>query len=139
MSACVYYTGTPNMITLKNNILVNKCNMSIGLRAIALSRQTSTLTSDSLNSNNHCLHAGSPGPKNVIWYDGVTSFQTIDQFRAFADPRENQSFTESPPFISNVKPYDFHMQTNIPTQCESSGTTNTSPVSIIIDHDSNPR
>ncbi len=139
MSACIYFTGTPNMITLNNNILVNKCNMSNGLRAIALSRQNSTLTNYALNSNNNCLYAGSPGPKNLIWYDGGNSFQTIEQFRAFADPRENQAFSENPPFISNAKPYDFHMQTAIPTQCESGGTTNTSPVSITIDHDSIPR
>ncbi len=138
-SACVYWTSIPSMVTMKNNILVNRCDMSTGLRSVAFALQSPGLANYSTLSNNNCFYAGSPGTKNLLYYDGVNSIQNIEAFRAIVDPHENQSFSENPPFISAVAPYNFHIQATVPSQCESAGLTITSPVSITTDHDGVPR
>ena len=64
-SACVYWTSLPSLVTMRNNILVNKSDMSTGLRAVALAFQSPGLANYSVLSNNNCLYAVRPSNQKV--------------------------------------------------------------------------
>ena len=135
MSCCVYFTYLNDMVTFNNNTFVNNCNMTNGFMAMAVARSNDDLTNYSELSNNNCFYAGIPDAKHAIWFDGIAARKTFNDFRAFSYPRESQSVSENPPFVSRVAPYNFHMSTVIPTQCESAGIIINAPVTITNDHD----
>ena len=93
-----------------------------------------------VTSNNNCFYAGPPAPNQLIYLDSANNADlTIAAYQARVAPRDLSSFSELPPFISPVFPYDLHLNNIVPTQCESGGTPVTSPVLITTDYDGNPR
>lgn len=115
-----------SMLELKNNIVIN--TMASTLRAAALyATANSNLLRLSAASNNNLYYAGTPAANALLVWDGATGFQTMETYKAavatggLGGPREVQSVTEMPPFVSAVSPYNFNMQTTIGTQAESGG------------------
>ncbi len=138
-SACLYMTTGPSMVDLKNNILVNKTDVTTGTRAVAFYKSTTSLTNISYTTNNNLFYAGTPGTKNLIFYDVTNSDQTLASYKSRVTPRETASVTENPPFVSNTSPYDLHISTSMATQAESGGIVVNAPVAITDDFDANPR
>lgn len=139
-SAALYASTSPTL-DLRNNILIN---LSIPAGALgftaAYRRSSATLTTYSALSNNNNFYAGTPGPGNVIFYDGANSDQTMAAYQARVAPRDDNSFTENSPFVNvATPPYDLHLSTSYPyiaTQCESGGV----PIATITeDFDGNKR
>ena len=116
------YTTTTSPLELKNNIIVNNSTaVGTGI-TVAYRRRSTTLTSYSVNSDHNLFYAGTPGPKNVIFYDLTNSDQDITAFKTRVTPADNGSFTGMPPFMNMAtSPYDLHLQTTIATACESGG------------------
>jgi hypothetical protein len=109
-------------------------------RSIAYQRSGTSLTTYTASSNTNDFWAGTPGANNLIFYDGTNSDQTLAAFKSRVSPRDAGSVTEIPPFVNVTSaPYDLHLQTTIPTQCESGGQVVSSPVAIVQDYDANPR
>jgi hypothetical protein len=131
------YVATSLLVNIRNNIFVNKCDMTTGTRAVAI-RKSSTSYSN-LASNNNLFYAGTPGPKNVIFYDGTNSDETLAAYKLRIAPNDQASVTEDPPFVSNVNPYNLHMSTTDSTAAESGGQIISSPISVQDDFDANPR
>ena len=126
-------------VDLLNNILINTSGSvgSEGKAAVIRSRSTSI---DLFTSNYNNLYAGTPGPTKLIFFNGVTAMQTLANYKAFISPQELQSVTEMSPFVNiATRPYDLHLKTNIPTQCESGGVIITSPFALTTDYDGQPR
>ncbi len=138
-SAIFTTSGIPT--DLRNNIVVNtSAHVGTGL-TVAL-RYTGAITSSNYQatSNNNDFYAGTPGTSNLIFYDGTNSDQAIMAFKTRVYPRDLSSFSELPPFTNVASPpYDLHLQTTLPTQCESGGTAVATPVNISTDIDGNPR
>jgi hypothetical protein len=118
---------------LRSNALVNASTPNGTGSTKALVRGNTTLTNYDLLSGYNCLYAGTPGPANLVYYDGTNSLQTVQAFKNLVGPREQASFSELPPF-NNVasSPYDLHISNAFSTQCEAGGT----PVGFLsVDYD----
>lgn len=137
--SAAFATMNLNGIDLRNNIFVNTSQNTgtMGKTVAILSRTTNT---GFFTSNFNNLYAGTPGPKNLIFFNGTSAAQTLVDYKTFITPQELQSVTELPPFVNiAARPYDLHLKTNVPTQCESGGTVVSSPLAITTDIDGNPR
>lgn len=131
-------TATTAALTLRNNIFVNLSTPAgIGLTS-AYQRSSTALDNYASASNNNLFYAGTPGPANLIFYDGTNADQTLAAFKTRVAPREATSITENPPFLSTIgsSPNFLHISTTVPTQIESGG----QPVAgITVDYDGDTR
>jgi len=136
-SAGVYLSSTPSSIDMRNNIIVNNVDNSVGNRVMAIRRSNTTITNLSANTNNNLYYAGTPSASHLIFYDGTNADSTLADYKTRVSPSELASITENPPFINiTTPPYDLHMSTSIATQTESGGT----PVAgITVDYDGDTR
>jgi trimeric autotransporter adhesin len=134
------YASTSPDITLRNNIVVNNSTPGATGRVVAYQRSSTTIATYTSVSNNNDFYSGTPSATRLIYYDGTNSDQTLAAYKARVSPRDASSVTEMPPFVNSVTmPYDLHIQTTVPSQCESGGATVSTPVNIIDDYDGNPR
>jgi len=139
-STCLYASATPTLLDLRNNIFINKCDMTTGTIASAYTWSTTAYTNIATTTNNNLYYAGTPSAKNVIFYNGTTGYQTIDTYQALVSPKDAISFTEDVPFInSTTKPYDLHINPSIETYAESNGQRITTPFAITTDIDGDIR
>jgi hypothetical protein len=128
----------PLTIDFRNNIIVNLSTPGpAGGNTTCINRTTVSLTNLAAASGNNCLYAGTPAANRLLFFDGTNSDQTILQFRNRVSPREQSSFSEMPPFINTaIAPYNLHIATGMPTQCESGGRTANA---VTTDYDNQPR
>ncbi len=135
------YASTTPVVDLRNNIIVNMSTPgSTSGNVVAYQRSSTTLTTYSDSSNNNCFYAGTPSANRLIYYDGTNADQTIAAFKTRVAPRDALSFSENPPFVNVVTPpYNLHLQTTIPTMCESGAKPIIVPVAITDDYDGDTR
>ncbi len=142
------YVSSPNSYTstvvLRNNIFVNNTDISTaGALAAAFWYGGSIYTNFSTLSNNNLYYAGTPGTKNLIFYDNTNSEPTIRGYRTRMATRDQISYTELPPFVrltnSLDAEIDVHIKTNTATQVEGGGQQITLPITITKDIDNENR
>jgi hypothetical protein len=134
------YASTTPTVDLRNNIVVNNSTPNGTGRVVAYQRSSTTLTTYANTSNNNDFWAGTPGASRLIYYDGTNSDQTISAYKSRVAPKDGNSVTENAPFVNvAASPYDLHLQTTVPTQCESGGATVSTPVVITTDYDGQNR
>ncbi len=84
---------------IRNNIIINKSNVSNGTRVAAIWKTT---TSDNIleSSNNNIYYAGIPDSKHLIFYDGTHQSQTVAEYSSlpFVYPGESHSHSEDVTF-----------------------------------------
>ncbi len=117
---------------IRNNIVVNKTDVSTGAVAAALykSAEYSTI---STNSDNNLYYAGSFSDKSFIFYDTNVGDQTIEDYKARCITYEQNSISEDAPFVSSN---DLHIQTSAITLIDCGGQS----ITIVSDDfDSEPR
>lgn len=137
-TSAAVYVNPANGTTLdaRNNILVNTTNVTTGSMAAAFWWAGTSLANLATTCNNNLLYAGTPGPKNTIFYNGTTSYQTLTNYKSIVSPRETASVTEMPPFISTVSPHNLHINPGITTQAESGGQPIATPaITTDFDHE----
>lgn len=127
-SAAIYANTSPASIDLRNNIFINKTDVSTGTRAAAFWYTSTTYTNLATTSNNNIYYAGIPSAKRAIFYNGTNTDSTFAQFKTRMSTRDQQSNTEDVPFLSNVFPYNLNISTSTATRTESNGQKITSPV-----------
>ncbi|MDO8999366.1 MAG: T9SS type A sorting domain-containing protein [Bacteroidota bacterium] len=123
-SNAIYASTTPN-VNLRNNVFVNNCTPTGTEFATAYRRSSIAIASYSNTSNNNLFYAGVAGPNNLIYYDGTTSNQTLGGYKTTVAPRDANSVTENPTFVSTVgsNPNFLNVNTVVPTQIESGAVT----------------
>ncbi len=126
-SAAIYANTTPVSIDLRNNIFINKTDVSTGTRAAAFWYTSTTYTNIAATTNTNIYYAGVPSAKTPIFYNGTNSDTTIAQYKARMGSKDQQSNTEDVAFLSTVFPYNFNVNAAIPTRTESNGQKITSP------------
>jgi len=126
-------------VDLRNNILINtSAHYGPEGKTVAIRQRSSGISGFTSNYNN--IYAGTPGAKNLIFYDGDMGFQNLKDYSDYVFPQELQSVTENSPFVNVVtQPWDVHLQNNTETQCESGGSIINTPFPIITDMDGDPR
>jgi hypothetical protein len=136
------YASTGVNVELRNNVVVNVSSAPSSTTYVtaAYRRTSTTLTSYTSTSNNNLFYAGTPSATNLIYTDGTNNLQTLAAYKNLVSPRDAQTVTELPPFVNIAStPYDLHMKTTVATQCESGGSTVSTPVSITTDWDGDAR
>jgi hypothetical protein len=134
------YAQTGYTVDMRNNIIVNTSIANGTGYTVAYRRSSTTLTSYAATSNNNDFYAGTPSSTDLIYFDGTNKSLTLAAYTPLVYPRDVASVTENPPFVNvATTPYNLHIQTTIPTQCESGGTIVFSPISIVDDVDSQSR
>lgn len=129
----LYASTTPN-VDLRNNIFADSSTPGPTTSySVAYRRSANSLTTYLNTSNNNCLYAGIPSASNLIFYDGTNSVQTLATYKTWMVPRDNNSFTEMPPFTSTIAPFNLRIRTDIATQLESGAQTISTPVNITTD------
>jgi hypothetical protein len=126
-SAAIYANTTPVSIDLRNNIFINKTDVTTGTRAAAFWYPSTTYTNIAATTNTNIYYAGVPSAKTPIFYNGTNSDTTIAQYKARMGSKDQQSNTEDVAFLSTVFPYNFNVNAAIPTRTESNGQKITSP------------
>ncbi len=135
------YAATASNVQLRNNIVVNlsKAPASTTYSSAAYRRSSTALTSYGPLSTGNDFYAGPPTANSLVFTDGTNNIQTLAAFKTFVSPRDTSSVTELPPFVNvATAPYDLHLQTTVPTQCESGGSTVSTP-DITFDYDNDAR
>ncbi len=127
-------THAPDSIDIRNNIFINKSATGSGTsgKAVVLWRSTNPSYRVAASTNNNLYYAGTPGSKNLIFYDGSNVCETLSSYKLLAETIDQQSFTEDVPFVSST---DLHISLSIPTQVESGGLPITTPFVLNTDYD----
>lgn len=133
--------ATSVALDMRNNVIVNNSTPVGTGFTVAFRRSAATnLLNYSELSNNNSFYAGTPGPANLIFYDGTNADETLAAFKNRVTPRETNSVSENAPFVnSTTTPYDLHINPTVPTQLESGGKPITSPITVNVDFDGNTR
>lgn len=142
LSAALYASTSPTAIDLRDNVFVNKTTPGSGAasKAVAFYRSSTGFTNIAAATNNNLYFAGTPGAKNLIFFDGTNSDQTLAAYKARIATKDQLCVTENPPFINvATTPYDIHLSTSVATQCESGGIQVTLPFAITTDFDGDAR
>jgi photosystem II stability/assembly factor-like uncharacterized protein len=131
-------TATTAALNMRNNVIVNSSTPNGTGTTSAYRRSSTTLTNYGSTSNNNLFYAGVPGAGRVIFFDGTNADQTLAAFKTRVTPRETQSVTENPPFLSTTgaDATFLHINPATPTRLESGGV----PIAgITEDYDGDPR
>ncbi|HOY85551.1 MAG TPA: choice-of-anchor D domain-containing protein, partial [Candidatus Syntrophosphaera sp.] len=120
------YVGTSSTsysFDLKNNIFVNASTAGSSGWTVAFYKSDAAITNVSTGSDKNIYYAGGeePGARDVIGYFGTTStyttYATLDDYKAFAAPRDAGSYSENVPFVSS-RLIDLHIDDSVPTRVE---------------------
>ncbi|MBK9272402.1 MAG: hypothetical protein IPM48_12485 [Saprospiraceae bacterium] len=114
-------TATSAMLELNNNNIVNLSTPKGIGKTTAYQRSSATLTNFGTNSNRNNLYAGGVCNERLIFFDGTNSDSTLAQYQARVNPRDANSVSETPHFIStNGASANFlHIDQTKPTLLES--------------------
>ncbi|MCW3122007.1 MAG: hypothetical protein JWQ38_1499 [Flavipsychrobacter sp.] len=117
----IYSNSTTPPVTLRNNIFVNLSTAKGAGLVTGYRRNGTSLTSYQNTSNNNLFYVGTPGPSNVVFYDGTTAYSSLPLFQFLVAPRDANSVTENPTFVSTSgSSLSFlHISTSVATQIES--------------------
>jgi len=134
------FASTNPTVNLRSNIVVNNSIPGSAGLTVAYRRSNAISYTYDFASDHNDFYAGVPGYGNLIFYDGFNADQTLADYKSRMAPKDANSFTENPPFINKTSsPYDLHLSTTIPTQCESGWMIVSSPIPIETDVDDDPR
>ncbi len=126
-------------VDLRNNILINTSTPAgSNGKTVGIRSRVAAYTNYTTNYND--IYVGTPGPVNMIFFNGTAGDQTLAAYKTRVAPNEAQSVTELPPFINvAASPYNLHMKSNVATQCEAGGVIVSGPIPITFDFDGDAR
>jgi hypothetical protein len=134
---CIYSNSAK--LGLYNNILINK---SIYSSSFCLNNYNNNIPNNILPESNNNIYYCEKGAiySNSLYYDfennSVIKYSVKDYTDFLGDGRESNSYQTDVPFISTISPFNFNIQTDVPTKAESGG----KPLSwITTDMDGNVR
>ena len=117
---------------IRNNIIVNKVDVSTGGYAVALYKDPEYSTISS-NSDNNLYYVGIPSDKNLIFYNTNDTVQQISSYKTYCGTYEQNSISEDAPFVSTG---DLHIQTSAITYIDGGAQI---IASVTEDYDNNTR
>ncbi len=135
VSAALSVHNINNPVDLRNNIFVNKTTLPLGGSgfATAFLKNTAALGNIQPDSDNNIYYAGTPSPKNLIFYGSSTaSDQTLEEFKIRAATFDQNSHTEDVPFLASD---DLHVDPLATTAVRGNAQPVTSPFAITEDID----
>ncbi|MBK9225472.1 MAG: hypothetical protein IPL67_00020 [Ignavibacteria bacterium] len=127
--------------TMRNNIFVNLSTPGPTGRNVIYFRSDASLSNYQSESNNNLFFSGTPSANNLMFFDFTNSDQTLAAYKSRVFPRDSNSITENPSFLSLIDSSAnfLHINAAVPTSIESGGKNVTSPVTITDDFDNEIR
>ncbi len=121
-SSVVMVLNSSSSFSLNNNIFIN-ISVPTGTGITTVVRRESTATIYGTNSNRNLFYAGVPSASRLLFYDGTNICQTLFSYKMAVSPRESQSYTEYPPFITfdGSLPNTLNINPVVATQVEGGG------------------
>lgn len=116
-----FWSSFSGPVDLKNNIFVNNSVPGASGRAVAFWKSGVSFDNFVATMDKNIYYAGTPDATHLIYYDGTNSCQTLDEYKALNVGKDQGSYTENVPYVSNVAPYDLHIDPTIPTVVEGNG------------------
>ncbi|MBJ6107814.1 hypothetical protein JAO73_02245 [Hymenobacter sp. BT523] len=117
--------ATAPLVNLRNNVVANLSTPNGTFVTAALRRDDVNATNSNFASttNNNLYWAGTPSPTSVLFTDGTVTAQDLPAYKLLLAPKEADSFTENPPFVSTdgTTANFLHIKLNYGTQIESGG------------------
>ena len=120
-SSTCFYTTFIGPVDLKNNIFVNNSTPGANGRTVAFEKYGASFDNFLATMDRNIYYAGTPSASNLIYKDSVNSAQTLAEYKALNVGKDQNSYTENTPFVSNVAPYDLHIDPTVPTYVEGNG------------------
>ncbi len=111
------FYGATATSDIRNNIVVNKTDVSTGGFAVALYKSAEYSTVETTSDNN-LYYSGTPSAKNLIYYDTNVSDQTLADYQTRTSTYELNSITEDAPYISTT---NLHILTSAITYIDGGG------------------
>ena len=109
-STGVYHTtntiATSAALNMTDNIIVNTSAPAGGGITAAYRRSDATLSNFAAAADYNLYYAGTPSPNRLIYYDGTNANQSLAVYQVRVSPREANSISTMPGFIS---PTDLHL------------------------------
>lgn len=102
------FAHTMPTLKLINNLVWISGTASGGGRLAAYRRSGSSLSTYSTASNNNMFYAGTPGPNNLIYVEGLTAgtytnpLQTLAAYQSFMATRDQASTSGTPAFLNTA-------------------------------------
>jgi hypothetical protein len=126
---CLYKPSSNGRLGLYNNIFINK---STSTSSRCFSNSTTDNSNILQNSNNNIYYC----EQGAIYSGSVTKYTVNEYIELLGDGRESNSHQVDVPFISIVPPFNFDIDSTVPTKAESGG----QPIEwITTDINGNPR
>jgi Calx-beta domain/Right handed beta helix region/Domain of unknown function (DUF4214) len=138
-------TSTTSTLNLRNNIIVNNSVANGTGLAVAYRRSAGAagnLANYAAASNNNDFFAGTPSASRLIYSDGVSSAQTLNDYKTGVftagtiAPRDSASVTENPPFLSTTGSSASFLHLTTPAIVENAGAA---IAGFTIDYDNDTR
>nr|MDK2850395.1 trimeric autotransporter adhesin [Candidatus Cloacimonadota bacterium] len=120
-STACFYTSFSGPVDLKNNVFVNLSTPGANGKTAAFWKAAATFDNFVATMDKNIYYAGIPDSTHLIYCDSENSAQTLADYQALNVGKDQNSYTENVPFISNVAPYDLHIDPTVPTYVESNG------------------
>jgi len=133
-TAALYVTKSSDIIDLKNNIFVNKSVPGSSGKTVVFWKTSAGVGNFSADSDKNIYYAGVPDATHLIGYFSTTAYPTLAEYKLMADTKDQNSYREDVPFMSNTDPYDLHIDPDTATRVEGNAIPILPPVSFDIDN-----
>lgn len=104
-SSGIIVSASVTAVDLRNNLVVNNSvpGSGAGAKTVGLQFGSTNLAVYNLKSNGNSFYGGASSLKNLVFYDGTNSYQTITAFKTAVGPnRDSISISANPVFTSSV-------------------------------------
>ncbi len=138
-STAAIYVATATSVTLRNNIFSNVSAHGATGRTVAYWRSSTSLPNYDATSNNNLFYAGTASARDVIFYDGTNSDQTLAAYQTRVSPRDNKSVSALINFISTTGSNVNFLHIPTSSNCSVNATGNNAGILIATDYDNDAR
>ncbi|MFA6721617.1 MAG: hypothetical protein WCR92_09430, partial [Candidatus Cloacimonadaceae bacterium] len=135
-SSAALYDYSGSNVTLQNNIFANLSTPGSTGKVAAFWKNAESFTDINAASDKNIWYAGTPGAQNLICQYGAISCQSLDDYKAANLGKDQNSYSEDPPFLSEVSPFNLHLDPLVQTYAEGNALV---VASVEVDYDGDAR
>ncbi len=135
-SSAALFDYSCTTLTLQNNIFSNLSTPGTSGMAVAFWKSAENFTDITTASDKNIWYAGTPGAQNLICQYGTISCQSLDDYKTANLGKDQSSYSEDPPFLSEAAPYNLHLDPLVQTYAEGNALV---VASVAVDYDGDER
>ncbi|MEO0084664.1 MAG: fibronectin type III domain-containing protein, partial [candidate division WOR-3 bacterium] len=106
------YASTTPTVDLRNNIVVNNSQANGTGYTVAYRRSSTTLSTYASTSDCNDFYSNPSFGTGYIFYDGTNLKQTLAEYKAWVSPRDANTISDDPHFLSTSDVINLHLDPN---------------------------